>query len=90
MTESFWIKRKYSLIEKLQESIESSKFVSLRARMSGKFASRKELYPNKVEQKPEILVKPSFRELWNSRFSGLHASENMTISLSQERGKSER
>ena len=35
--ESFWIKGRQPLIEKLPESIESFKFVSHRARMSGEF-----------------------------------------------------
>ena len=49
-------------MEKLPESIESPKFASHRARMSGEFDSRKESYSTKLEQRPQIFVKLSFRE----------------------------
>ena len=41
-----------NLKEKLPESIESSRFVSHRARMSGEFDSRKASQSTKFEQKP--------------------------------------
>ena len=50
-------------MEKLPESIESSRFVSHRARMSGEFDSRKDSQ-SKFEQKPQIFVKLNFRELF--------------------------
>lgn len=64
-------------------SSESSTFVSLKARMSGKFESNKDSHPVKLGRRPWILVKLSFRELIKITF------DNMAISLSQ-RHKSER
>ena len=63
----------------LPESIESSRFVSHRARLSGEFDSRKDSQSTKFEQRPQIFVKLSFRELCDSKLSGLHAFDNMTI-----------
>ena len=37
-----------------------------------------------------MTVKPSFRELRDLGLCGLHTFENMTISLSQKRGKNQR
>ena len=64
-------------MEKLPESVESSRFVSHRARMSGEFDSRKDSQPTKFEQRPQIFIKLSFRELWDLKLSGLHAFDNM-------------
>ena len=50
---------------KLPESIESSTFVSHRARMSGEFDSRKDSHSTKFERRPGTFVKLSFRELCN-------------------------
>ena len=58
---------------------ESSRFVSHRARMSGKFDSRQDSQSTKFEQRPRIFVKLSFRELCDSKLSGLHAFDNMVI-----------
>ena len=58
---------------------ESFRFVSDRARMSGKFYSRKDLQSAKVERRPLIFVRLSFRELCDSELSGLHAFDNMSI-----------
>ena len=66
-------------MEKSPESTESSRFVSHRARMSGEFDSRKDSQSAKFEQRPQIFVKLSFRELCNSKLSHLHAFDNMTI-----------
>ena len=66
-------------IKKLPESIESSRFVSHRARMSGEFDSRKDSQSTKFKRRPQIFVKLSFRELCNSKLSGLHAFDNMVI-----------
>ena len=66
-------------MEKLPEPIESSRFVPHRARMSGEFDSRKDLRSTKFERMPQIVVKLSFRELCNSKLSGLHAFDNMAI-----------
>ena len=71
-------------MEVVVESIESSKFVSHKARISGEFDSKKDSHPAKVEQKPRILVKLGFRELCDSMLSGLHTFKG--ISLSQNRG----
>ena len=67
------------LTEKLPESIESSRFVSHRARMSGEFDSRKDSQSTKFEQRPQIFIKLSFRELCNSKLTGLYAFDNMAI-----------
>ena len=66
-------------MEKLPELIESSMFVSHRARMSGEFDSRKDSHSTKLEQRPQIFVKLSFRELCGSKLSGLHPFDNMVI-----------
>ena len=53
------------LTEKLPESIESSRFFSCRARMSGEFDSTKDSQSTKFQRKPQMFVKLSFRELCN-------------------------
>ena len=73
LLESFRIKGRKPLTEKVSESIEPSRFVSHRARMSGQFDSRKDLQSKKIEQKPQIFQKLSFRELRDSKLSSLHA-----------------
>ena len=45
--------------------------------MSGEFDSRKDSHSMRFEQRPQILVKVSFRELCDSRLSGLHPFDNM-------------
>ena len=55
--------------------------------MSGEFDSRNDSDAAKFERRPLILVKPSFRKLCDSKLFGLRAFNNMTISLSQKRGK---
>ena len=57
-------------MEKLPESIESSRFVSHRARMSGEFDSRKDSQSTKFERRPQIFIKLSFGELCDSKLSG--------------------
>ena len=47
--------------------------------MSGEFDSRKDSQSTKFEQRPQIFVKLSFRELRDSKLSGLHAFDNMVI-----------
>ena len=47
--------------------------------MSGEFDSRKDLQSTKFEQRPQIFVKLSFRELSDSKLSGLHAFDSMAI-----------
>ena len=47
--------------------------------MSGEFDSRKDSQSTKFEQRPQIFVKLSFRELCNSKLSGLHAFDNTVI-----------
>ena len=66
---------------RLKELIESSRFVSHRARISAEFDSRKDSQSTKFEQRPQIFVKLriSFRELSDSKLSGLHAFDNMAI-----------
>ena len=41
--------------------------------MSGEFDSRKDSQSTKFERRPRIFVKLSFRELYDSKLSGLHA-----------------
>ena len=79
MLESYWINERQPLIKKLPESIEPSKFVSHRRRMSGEFNSRKDSQSTKFKQKSQIFIKLKFRELSNSKLSGLHAFNNMVI-----------
>ena len=64
----------------MPESIELSRFVSHRARMSGEFDSRKYSQSTKFKQRPQIYVKLSFRELRfsDSKLSG-YAFGNMAI-----------
>ena len=66
-------------MEKLPESIESSRLVSHRARMSGQFDSRKDSHSTKFERRPQIFIKIIFRELCESKLSDLHAFDNMAI-----------
>ena len=63
----------------MPESIESSKFLSYRARMSGEFDSRKASHSTKLEGRPQIFVKLGFRELCGSNLSGLHPFDYMAI-----------
>ena len=58
---------------------EPSSFVSLRARMSRDFDSRKDSQSTKFKQRPQIFLKVGFRELCNSKLSGLHAFDNRAI-----------
>ena len=58
--------------------------------MSGEFDSRKNLNTTKLECRPRILVKLIFRELCDSKLSGLGTFDNMAISLSQKRGKNQK
>ena len=67
------------LAEKLPESTESSKFVSHRARMPMEFDLRKDSQSKKFKQRPQIFVKLSFRELCDSKLSGLHPFHNTAI-----------
>ena len=61
------------------KSIKSSKFVSHRVRISGQFDSRKDSHSAKVERRPQIFVKLSFRELCGSKLSGLQPFDNIAI-----------
>ena len=47
--------------------------------MSGEFNSREDSHSTKFMQKPQIFIKLSFRELCDSKLSGLHPFGNMTI-----------
>ena len=63
----------------MSEPIESFKFVSHRARMSGEFDSRKDSHSTRLEQTPQIFIKLCFKELYGSKLSGLHPSDNIGI-----------
>ena len=47
--------------------------------MSGEFDSRENSHSTKLEQRPLIFLKLSFRELYESKLSGLHAFDSITI-----------
>ena len=47
--------------------------------MSGEFDSTKDSHSTKLERRRRILVKTSFRELCDSKLSGLRPFDNMTI-----------
>ena len=47
--------------------------------MSREFDSRKDLQSTKFDRRPEIFIKLSFKELCDSKLSGLHAFYNMAI-----------
>ena len=47
--------------------------------MPGEFDSRKDSQSTKFERRPQIFVKISFRELCDSKFSMLHAFDNMVL-----------
>ena len=49
--------------------------------MSGEFDLSKDSHSTKLERRLQILVKLSFRELCDSKLSGLHPFDNMAISL---------
>ena len=55
--------------------------------MSGQLDSRKDSHPTKYKQKSPILLNRSFRELYDSKLSGLHNFDKMAITLSQQRDK---
>ena len=59
--------------------MESSKFVSHRARMLGQFDSRRDLNSTKFERGARIFVKISSRDLHDSKSSGLHPFDNMVV-----------
>ena len=66
----------------------SSKFLPHRARISGELDSKKDSHTKKFKQRPQILVMQSFRELCDSRLSS--CAFDITISLSQKRGKNQK
>ena len=47
--------------------------------MSGEFDSRKDSQSTKFEQRSRIFAKLSFRELCDSKLTGLHVFDNMAI-----------
>ena len=53
--------------------------MSHRARISEEFDSKKDSHSTKLERRPQLFVKLSFREFCGSEFSGLHPSDNMAI-----------
>ena len=63
----------------MPESIEPSRFVSHRTRMSGEFDSRKDSQSTKFERRPRIVPTLRFRELRDLKLPGLHAFDNMVI-----------
>ena len=92
VVESFLIKGREPLTEKLPQSIESSRFVSHRGRMLGELDSRKDSQSAKFEGSPEIFLKLSFRELCDSKLSCLHPFDNMVtihwVEICQKQRKS--
>ena len=63
----------------MPEAIESSKFFSHRARMSGEFDSKKDSHSTKLERRPQIFLKLSFRQMCGSKLSGLVPFDNIAI-----------
>ena len=63
----------------MPESVQSSRFFSHRARMSGEFDSRKDSESTKFERRPRIFAKLSFRELPESKLADLNAFDNKDI-----------
>ena len=47
--------------------------------MSGEFDSRRDSQSTKFKLRPQIFVKLSFRDISDSKLSGLHAFDNMAI-----------
>ena len=47
--------------------------------MSIEFDSKKDLHSTKLEKRPQIFVRLSFRELCDSKLSGLFPFDNMVI-----------
>ena len=47
--------------------------------MSEEFYSRKDPQSTKFERRPRIFIKLRFRELCDSKLSGLHAFDNMAV-----------
>ena len=47
--------------------------------MSGEFDSKKDSQSTKCDSRPQIFVKLNFRELYDSKLSGLHPFDNMAI-----------
>ena len=66
----------------MPESIESFKFVSQIGRISRNFDSKKDSHSMELKQRPQILIKLSFRELWDSSLYGLYPFDNIVISFS--------
>ena len=60
------------MIEILPESVESSKFLSHGAKMSGEFDLKRNSHSTKFKGRPQILLELRFRELCDSKLSGLH------------------
>ena len=63
----------------MAELLESSRFFSHRARISGQFDLRKDSQSTKFERRPRTFVKLGFRESCDSKLSGLHAFDNIAI-----------
>ena len=58
--------------------------------MSGVFDSREDSQSTKFKQRPQILVKLTFRELCDSKLSSLHYFDNMVSLWVENRSKIER
>ena len=74
----FWIKRRTSHTEiaRINRFIQ----VSLTKSRNVRRVQFKERFTiNKIQTKASNIVKPSFRELYDSKLSGLHAFDNMAI-----------
>ena len=59
--------------------MESFMFVSHRARMPGEFDLREDLHSTKFKGRPQIFVKLSYKQLCDSKLSGLHPFNIMAI-----------
>ena len=63
----------------MPELIESSRFVSHRARMTREFDAKKDSELSKFKQRPQIFVKQIFRGLCSSKLSGIYAFDKIAI-----------
>ena len=65
-------------------------FVSHKAKISGKFDSRTDSHPTKLEGRPRILVKLSFRGFCDLKLSNTYTFDNIAISSSLNRSENQK
>ena len=65
--------------DKESDQQRKKKFVSHRGRISKEFDSRKDSQSKKFKRRPRTFKNPSFKDLCDSKLSGLHAFDNLAI-----------